>query len=49
MRLRGKGLAGDPRGDQYLAFRVVVPDRPTERERALFAQLAEVSDFDPRA
>jgi curved DNA-binding protein len=49
MRLRGKGLAGNPRGDHYLAFRVVVPDRPTERERALFAQLAEVSDFDPRA
>ena len=49
MRLRGKGLAGDPRGDQYLAFRVVVPERPTERERELFERLAEVSSFDPRA
>ncbi|MEE4360063.1 MAG: DnaJ C-terminal domain-containing protein [Pseudomonadales bacterium] len=47
-RLRGKGLPGEPPGDQYLAYRVVVPDRLDGRERELFEELARSSAFAPR-
>jgi curved DNA-binding protein len=45
LRLRGQGLAG---GDLYAVVQVHVPKRLTDRERELFEQLAEVSDFNPR-
>jgi curved DNA-binding protein len=50
LRLRGQGMP-NPRGtpgDLYAELRVMVPPRPTDAERDLFARLAEVSDFDPR-
>ncbi|WP_435581918.1 DnaJ C-terminal domain-containing protein [Amycolatopsis thermoflava] len=50
LRLRGEGMP-NPRGtagDLYAEVRIMVPPRPTQRERELFEQLAAVSDFDPR-
>ncbi|MFD7116694.1 DnaJ C-terminal domain-containing protein [Streptomyces sp. NPDC056730] len=50
LRLRGEGMP-HPRGtdgDLYAEVRVMVPPRPTDRERALFEELAAASDFDPR-
>ena len=50
LRLRGEGMP-DPRGkpgDLYAEVKVVVPSKPTKRERELFEQLATVSTFDPR-
>ncbi|WP_344880412.1 DnaJ C-terminal domain-containing protein [Allokutzneria multivorans] len=50
LRLRGEGLPnpkGTP-GDLYAEVRVLVPKKLGERERALFEELAAVSDFDPR-
>ncbi|OHV48441.1 DnaJ C-terminal domain-containing protein [Pseudofrankia sp. BMG5.36] len=50
LRLRGEGLpnpAGRP-GDLYAEVSVAVPARLTDRERALFQELAAVSTFDPR-
>jgi curved DNA-binding protein len=50
LRLPGEGMP-NPRGrpgDLYAEIKIMVPPRPTARERELFAQLAEVSDFDPR-
>jgi curved DNA-binding protein len=51
LRLRGEGLPapGGPGGDLYAEIRVMVPARPTERERELFRELAAVSPFDPRS
>ncbi len=50
LRLRGQGLnrRDGGRGDQYVRLKVVVPTRPTERERDLFSSLAAESQFDPR-
>ena len=50
IRLRGKGLAqaGGARGDKgdlLAELRIVVPEHLTERERALFEQLAADSEF----
>ena len=48
LRLRGRGLPGEPAGDQYLEFRIVVPTSLSEEERELFERLARSSAFDPR-
>jgi curved DNA-binding protein len=50
LRLRGEGMPrphGTP-GDLYAEIKVMVPPRPTKRERELFEQLAAESTFDPR-
>ncbi|MBI5774263.1 MAG: DnaJ domain-containing protein [Verrucomicrobia bacterium] len=50
LRLRGHGLPrhGDGRDDLYVVVRVQVPDKVTEKERALWEQLARESSFHPR-
>lgn len=48
LRLRGRGLPGEPAGDQYLEFRIVVPGTLSDEERTLLERLAECSAFDPR-
>ncbi|MFJ9376136.1 DnaJ C-terminal domain-containing protein [Streptomyces sp. NPDC101455] len=50
LRLRGEGMPG-PRGedgDLYAELRIMVPPRPSDRERELLEELAAVSSFDPR-
>jgi len=51
VRLRGKGFPRpkDGAGDLYAEFRIVVPEKPSDEERALYEQLEEASDFDPRS
>jgi DnaJ-class molecular chaperone len=39
---------GSGRGDQYVRLTLVNPPTLTESERALFAQLAAASRFNPR-
>ena len=50
IRLRGRGYPGKGgrRGDLFAEIQVVVPSEPTDEEKKLYAQLAEVSPFDPR-
>jgi len=50
LRLRGAGMPnprGSP-GDLYAEVSVMVPAKLTDRERALFEELAAISTFDPR-
>lgn len=50
LRLRGQGMpdpAGHP-GDLFAEVKIMVPPRPSDRERELFAELATSSTFDPR-
>jgi curved DNA-binding protein len=50
LRLRGEGMP-NPRGkpgDLFAEIKVMVPPKPTKRERELFEQLAAESTFDPR-
>lgn len=51
LRLKGKGVgsAGDPRGDQYVVIRIVVPNEISERGRQLLESFSEAEKFDPRA
>jgi len=47
LRLRGRGLAAD-KSDLYAMVHIDVPGTLTERERALYQELAKVSGFNPR-
>ena len=45
LRLRGRGLAnGSQRGDQLVVVRIVVPEEPSEAERALYRRLLELAE-----
>jgi curved DNA-binding protein len=46
LRLRGEGMPG---GDLYATVKIEVPKKLSRKERSLFEQLAEASDFSPRA
>lgn len=51
LRLRGRGLpgrAGQPAGDQIVELEVRAPRAATEAQRALYRQMAEAFEFDPR-
>jgi curved DNA-binding protein len=50
LRMRGEGMP-NPRGkagDLYAAVKIMVPPKPSARERELFEQLAAQSRFNPR-
>jgi len=51
LRLTGKGLpkAGGGHGDLYAIVQIVVPAKASEREQALYKELAAASNFNPRA
>lgn len=51
LRLRGQGLnkRGGGRGDQYVKLKIVVQNNPSEKEKQLYKEMAEVSSFNPRS
>jgi curved DNA-binding protein len=48
LRLKGRGLPGNPPGDQYVELSMVAPREPSAEVRSLYEQLREVEAFDPR-
>ena len=51
LRLRGKGLSrnGNGQGDLFARVKIVVPKELDPKEKELYAKMAEVSSFEPRA
>ena len=51
LRLAGRGMSrgGGPSGDLYAKVRIEVPTRVDEKQGALYKQLSECSNFNPRA
>jgi curved DNA-binding protein len=49
LRLRGRGLAGEPPGDQYVVLKVVLPPADTPTARELYERMRTELAFDPRA
>ncbi len=45
----GRGMAGDPPGDQYVVLKVVLPPADTPAARKLYEQMQTELAFDPRA
>ncbi len=48
LRLKGKGLPGDPPGNLIVSLKVVMPESQTTRSNELFKALSEELAFDPR-
>lgn len=49
LRVRGKGIPGDPPGDLLLHIQVVLPRADSERARELYETMSRELAFDPRA
>jgi len=48
LRLRGKGIPGEPPGDALLDLRVVLPPADTPQAKAIYESMAREMPFDPR-
>lgn len=48
LRVRGKGIPGEPPGDLFLQTQVVLPPADTPRARAIYETMARELNFDPR-
>lgn len=49
LRLKGRGLPGEPAGDLYLVLEVVLPPATSARARELYEAMARDLAFNPRA
>jgi len=49
LRLKGRGLPGDPPGDAYVQIEIVAPPANTEEAKEAYRRIAEVCAFNPRA
>jgi curved DNA-binding protein len=49
LRLRGRGLPGQPPGDEYVQLKVVLPPAITADAKALYAEMRSKLNFNPRA
>jgi curved DNA-binding protein len=49
LRLRGRGLPGQPPGDEYVQLKVVLPRADSPEAKAIYEQMRAKLNFDPRA
>lgn len=48
LRLKGRGLPGQPPGDQYAILQIYTPKADSEKAKALYEQMAALMPFNPR-
>lgn len=48
LRLKGRGIPGEPAGDLYLELQVILPPAKTDAARDVYRKMAEVMPFNPR-
>ena len=49
LRLKGRGIPGEPPGDLYAQLHIVLPPADTEIAQRLYREMADQMRFDPRA
>lgn len=49
LRLRGRGLPGNPAGDQFVQLKVVLPPAASAEAKALYGEMQSKLNFNPRA
>ena len=49
LRLKGRGIPGNPAGDLYISLNVVVPPAGSEQAKQLYQDMADKLAFNPRA
>lgn len=48
MRLKGRGLPGNPPGDQFVILQIYTPPAQSEKAKALYQEMAAVMPYNPR-
>jgi curved DNA-binding protein len=48
LRLKGRGIPGDPAGDIYVTLSIVTPPTTNEADKALYKEMANTMAFNPR-
>ena len=48
LRLKGRGLPGQPPGDQYVLLNIYIPEPKTNQQKQLYQQMSELMHFNPR-
>jgi curved DNA-binding protein len=48
LRLKGRGIPGNPPGDLYLVLEVVLPPADTDKAREIYQTMARDLAFNPR-
>ncbi len=48
LRLKGRGLPGNPAGDQYAIVQIIVPAAHTPEQKKLYEEMATAMPFNPR-
>ncbi len=48
LRLKGRGIPGNPSGDIYVTLSVVAPPADSEQAKALYREMANKLSFNPR-
>ena len=48
LRLKGKGLPGQPPGDQYVLLNIYIPKPKTSQQKQFYQQMSKLMDFNPR-
>lgn len=49
LRLKGRGLPGNPSGDQYVELRIETPPAETQADREFYERMQQELPFNPRA
>ena len=49
LRLKGRGIPGNPPGDIYVVLKIVLPEARDEKARELYEQMKQQLNFNPRA
>ena len=49
LRLKGRGLPGNPPGDEYVVLKIETPEAKTDEQRQLYERMAEAMPFNPRS
>jgi curved DNA-binding protein len=49
LRLKGRGIPGNPPGNLIAVVKIVIPPVETAKARALYEEMARETDYDPRA
>ncbi len=49
LRLKGRGLPGNPAGDYYVILQIMTPKANTNKEQEFYRKMAEEFSFNPRA
>ena len=49
LRLRGRGMPGEPKGDLYVVAQIILPPATTDAARTCYESMAQALPFNPRA